>query len=225
MNVRVLMVSILLLLTSSCVTTVQKIPKTKLPKSLRTHFGTCALKDGGGFLHYQSEKTDVSDLKLDWVNRDDGFIAEVSGPFGAQVARVEKKQGDKEIKLTGKAQTELPRIEVAQSGFLVVDGHEIGLKFSELLCFLHGKFSLKWLSFYTGSLEAVSSSKKVRFEDGKRSVVVARNESRHWCADVKWSYFLGLYGQNIEICNFRRAEKKFSTLERSNSFQLRLELE
>lgn len=200
---------ILLALFSGCITPrVAELSVQEIPKPIVPIFSNCGNADGGVNLLINFESRILSGLMLDWIKDESRLAGEISDPFGSNLLTFEKKKFDQDFLFKGRMVDKIPEISTDENGFLEIDGHLIGIKSSELGCFLNYKVPYAWTKHFSRksnihNAKSVENGRKYIFEfdDGRRKIWVSYfSKEKKICSKIKWTHLFGLMSQKIRIC-------------------------
>ena len=160
---------------------------------------------------------------LEWsLAGSESFLLSILDPFGSTLLSVEGLSEG--LLVRGKGSEEIARYSGDQEGFLLVRGHQLGVKISEIRSFLQRKLHPDWLE-----LSAFSdiSDRRFYFEDKKRKIQVdfsydKNNELEEVCAILSWSTFWIFKSSSVKMC-FNEGEPKSSFLNFDDKLELKIQ--
>ena len=160
---------------------------------------------------------------LEWsLEGSESFLLSILNPFGASLLSVEGfPEG---LLVRGKGSGEIARYSADQEGFLLVRGHQLGVKIAEIQSFLQRKLHPDWLT-----LSAFSDTSDLRFyfEDKKRKIQVnfsydENKKLEEICATLSWSTFWIFKSSSVKMC-FNEGEPKSSSLNFDDKLELKIQ--
>lgn len=204
LNHNLLACGLLALLISACQTT--PAPQAmRAPEAFQEAFSQCNKGDGEVLARLLEGEQVINTVPMDWVawgRR--GWAVEGTSPFGQTLFRLTYQGVDRSFATSGAFPGRLPDLASNEDGYLVIDGRWIGIRASEIPCFLKGQVPTAWLQsvihWKLSSHELVFTSK----EKGRALYVrmeVDEQNSINYCSRIVWSYYLGLVSRELKICS------------------------
>ncbi|MDB2447198.1 hypothetical protein N9W79_01095 [bacterium] len=205
-NTLLVLISLLLV---SCQTAPKKLERTVLPRTVLPLFSKCGNSDGGASLVINMKSRVVSGLQLDWIKDGLRLAGEVSDPIGSTILAFEGNGNQKTISMSGNFSRNLSKLSRNESDFIEIDGHQIGVKFSELSCFLDLKIPFQWTNHIMRKRVIRNKESKkmerliIEFNDDERMIWTSYYPSeKKLCSKIKWNQFLGLISHKIVLCQW-----------------------
>lgn len=192
---------LLVVVSSSCVTT--KMTVKHIPNQVRKHFGRCSPSEGSALFSETNYFNRSSQIALDWVNPDgNSWRLQITDPFGRILSDVIYSKGDLKLE---QSKDWMPKVYLAASGELMIEGYASGFKGAELPCLLRQKFPRTWLnSLIAVKKSARSATMNFEFDDFDLELILeSRNVAggyKNFCLKIKRSLWFGLSQAKISWC-------------------------
>jgi len=187
--------------------TVPPIENLRLPPAAEAAFAPCGAGDGALLVKIYTDNQLAMSGELEWLAAPTGWKWELTSMIGQRLLRTE--YAAPHVVSSGPLAAQLPEIATDAEGFLMVEGHFIGLKAAELACLMSFKFPRSWLAGAIryddkepqAILEIAETRRQIRMN-------IARNEQQQSCARISWGGFLGLFRRNLDLCYPRKTPKE-----------------
>lgn len=208
----------LLIAVSGCQTW-QKHEAIAISHAHQELFSTCSQGDGALTAVIKNQDDTVLSAYLDWINHGSGrWQWQISDTIGRSLASVSFAP-DQGLVLAGKLSRFADRINVDHKGYLLLDGHFVGVRAQEGACLFLQKLPKAWLPLAVKK-SAKEGKETYEFDDDGRTMTVAITEQQV-CSTVSWSAFLGFKTYHSQWCWWPAARKGYILL----SDEYRLEWE
>ena len=214
----------LFFLVQSCATQPKYLNSTVVQSQNENLFKDCIISEGSHRLELREDKEYIAGVDLDWISRKKGWILEGYNQLGQTIGRLSYDEGAKLFYIRGQLQDRIPELKISESGYMLVDGHEIGIKPREVSCLLDSSLPSAWLNILTG--HSFSNGKtQLNFVDEMRSIKVEIAESERSCVFVSWAQFLFFFHSTIQVCFVDEDEGKTITVEGIDEYTLKFSLQ
>jgi hypothetical protein len=170
-----------------------KLGEVKVPAVLDPLFILCVPGDGATTLQVFDSGQLLGSGEAEWLAKVPGeWDVEVSNAVGQTMLKLQRRPGG--VKAEGKLAAKVPQLGVDPKGYLVVDGHQIGLKADEIPCLLNFGLPRGWMNQTTG-LSVSDRRTVVDFADPVRTMTVTATDlgvrsKEKVCTDLSWRTFL-----------------------------------
>jgi hypothetical protein len=205
-----IVLAVLLLAIPSC-QTAQPIDQAVVPQRILRQFQQCAPSDGGLLIKSLLQDPDASAVPIDWkAFSQNDLRAEATDPIGRTIFTM--RIFGTYVEITGRSILNLPKLSIDQEGFLQVDDHRIGVRVSEIACFLKFTYPESWKARMVG-FETKRGESTVYIEDEFRKMRITRYDdyvynTEKTCSSISWTSFLGLHKDELVLCiDFRGGVK------------------
>lgn len=182
----------LAMLLQACVSTRSPDADLELPAYYQPYFSSCQPADGAANMVFFQGGAMLGSGEAEWIAKGSILQLEMLDPMGRTVLKFKSNHGasPRSASTTGSLARKLPRLTMASDGHLVVGGHWLPIRGSELACVLAGRLPRSWLP----SLAAVHQDKaggSVEFIDKSRSIEVqfadlSDPKQRSICTLMQW---------------------------------------
>ena len=160
-------------------------------------FRSCSPADGGGFFNSEGAIA-IPDMRFDWIKREDSeFRVQISDLLGRVINDLSWTPKQKKIRFL-KSSKWSKYLSIDSEGYIIADGNNMGLKMTDLPCFLQGKLPNHWKNkFFKGS-----ACGQYVIQDGAVKITTAFRAGRQktLCSMIQWSKFFGMITKEAKIC-------------------------
>ena len=160
-------------------------------------FSNCKNTDGRFLLKINQKQQTLLKGYLDWASyKNNSFQLSLSPPIGDEVVSLQYKNN--KINIEGRKSEHYKYLSTDPHGYLKFKNHWIGIKASELPCFLAGKLPREWLSLPTST--NTKTSPYINLYDAKRTISIKpEQKSKNYTLEIKWNAFWFLSQTKIII--------------------------
>ena len=189
---------------AACQTTIGYVTP-QLPADVSGHFHSCASGEGSVHMRLRKDGDYLGDINVEWfAATGKPFVYQVYEPLGRTVLSIQFDKAAHLLSVSGSWASGLPPIAVDEEGFLLLDQKRVGIKYSEIPCFLRYKFPMVWLSKVTG-FSNNDDTLRLYISDKSRSIILALKRSgpktaSTFCAKIEWKSYFGIVTSNYDLC-------------------------
>ena len=197
------LLSCLLILTSCQTTSFQEI---ELPVVYLSNFENCHTGDGTISLSSKFE-TKFPRIEFDWaVQKYPSIALESYNPMGQTVAAIRYDAKSNKIKVRGALKDLSGRLSVKDND-IFYEGNFIGLRTTELACYLKAKLPHKWLNHVSDYKKKKASSRYFVSSFENRTIYTKMKKTKsgfYSCSRFEMTKYLGAVKYGFEMCMSRR---------------------
>ena len=189
-----------ILFATSCITNYKRMDRLQLPRHGQQEFGSCLTDGEGSFkgTFYLNEQKLVGDV--DWKLEGNYLQLAVYEPFGQLLLNLKFVSNYHIVGVSGKLANAIPKIQLDDHGYIILDNYLIGIKAFELPCFFRFYWPDSWLSgtFMDDPDRQYLFSKK---EAGREISLFKKNTvDRKSCSEISWGQWLFFFRKESKIC-------------------------
>lgn len=169
----------------------------------KDEFEKCTPTDGSINLTLTKKESVVfSEVVFDYiVSSKKEFKGHILNPLGGVEAKIYKDKSDTSFSWTPKGKFKKLDLSLDKENFLSLNDSFVGVKLSEIGCFLKYKWPKSWLKKFRLEKTKENYSEFI-FDDQGREVILkySKTDKAIQCSRIKWSYFLGIYPKELLVC-------------------------
>lgn len=171
-----------------------------LPETAQAAFAPCYPKDGAVSLQVFSSDAFRGAVEAEWAALPNGDWDILATAATGQTVLSGTRRGD-HVNFAGPLAPKVPKIAILEDGFLALDGNLLGIKASEVPCFLAFALPKTWVALADAVTKAKGGA-NLAFSDDVRQMHVkipTLAASRTNCAEVIWQHHL-ILSHSLTFC-------------------------
>lgn len=194
----------LLVLATSCATTIPGYVDVQLPAYASSIFVECASTNGALTFQVARQAQILEAVDLEWAAKSNGNWGLASySPMGQTLFQIQFNKQNQGFQTAGRGGNWLDDVSVNPEGFLRYKGQKLGLKPDEFPCFFSGHLPRTWLRQVV-SYKAEVDGLHLTIQDKERrtAVRIAKHGSNvpwNWQSTSTWSAYWGLRQESLQL--------------------------